>query len=107
MCIRDSYYFENGGQARLFLGSADWQRRNLDDRVETIVEVDDDAARARLTRLLALCLDDTRQSWTLAEDGTYTLLRPLDAEQSVGIHDRLMERAHARKAEESTPWDIG
>ena len=91
----------------MFIGSADWQRRNLDDRVETIVEVDDEKVRNRLVRLLGLCLDDTRQSWTLAEDGTYTLLYPKTEAEAVGIHNRLMERAHLRKIEEDAPWDIG
>ena len=101
------FYFENGGEPRVFIGSADWQRRNLDDRVETIVEVDDEKVRNRLVRLLGLCLDDTRQSWTLAEDGTYTLLYPKTEAEAVGIHNRLMERAHLRKIEEDAPWDIG
>mgnify|MGYP001799039759 CR=1 FL=1 len=30
------YYFHNDGRPELFTGSADWQRRNLDDRVEAI-----------------------------------------------------------------------
>ena len=100
------YYFENGGEPRLFLGSADWQRRNLDDRVETIVEVDDERARHRLIRILHLALDDERQSWTLGPDGTYTPLTPARPEREASFQERLMERARERTAEEHTPWDI-
>ncbi len=33
------FWFANGGEAELFLGSADWMPRNLDRRVEAVVPV--------------------------------------------------------------------
>ena len=100
------YYFENGGDPRLFIGSADWQRRNLDDRVETIVEVEDERAKHRLIRILHLALQDERQAWTLGPDGVYTPLKPSSPEHETGFQDRLMERVRQRNNEETAPWDI-
>ena len=101
------YQFGEGDDARLFHGSADWQRRNLDDRVESIVQIDDEIARARLMRTLQLALEDRRQSWVLQPDGTYCLLVPENAEENVGFQERLMQRAHYRSEQVARPWTAG
>jgi len=46
------YYFGNDGDPRYFVGSADWMTRNLDNRVETVVPVEDPALRAELQTVL-------------------------------------------------------
>ena len=101
------YQFGEGDDARLFHGSADWQRRNLDDRVESIVQIDDEVARARLMRTLQLALEDRRQSWALQPDGTYCLLVPETEEQNVGFQERLMQRAQHRSEQAARPWTAG
>jgi polyphosphate kinase len=98
------YQFGEGDEARVFHGSADWQRRNLDDRVEAIVEIEDEQARARLMRVLQFALEDRRQSWTLQPDGTYLLLTPQSAGEEVGFQERLMLRAARRSDEATRPW---
>ncbi len=99
------YLFGNGGEPRVFTGSADWQRRNLDDRVEVIVEVDDAVARSRMVNLLTLSLADERQSWTLGPDGVYTPTVPPSAD-TPSFQERLMRRARERNRAD-TGWDIG
>ncbi len=98
------YCFGQGERARLFIGSADWQRRNLDDRVETIVEVEDGMARGRLMRLLEMALADERQSWVMASDGSYQPLMPTTPAREASFQEVLMERARGRVAEPS--WDL-
>src|SRR5690606_39425672 len=44
------YHFHNDGAPVTYIGSADWQRRNLEERVEVLVPVEDEALRARLVR---------------------------------------------------------
>jgi polyphosphate kinase len=100
------YYFHNNGTPKLFFGSADWRRRNLDDRVEAIVPIRDATARARLLRLLQFILDDQRQTWDLHPDGRYTLRHPSTEEEAIGLHDLLMRRAQQRINDADRPWDI-
>ncbi|MDT7856938.1 polyphosphate kinase 1 [Rubrivirga sp. S365] len=98
------YYFHNdGGHPDVLIGSADWMRRNLDDRVEVVVPVEDETARGRLLRTLQFCLDDNRQAWDLAPDGRYTLRQPDAGEPVRAFHDTLMQRAR-RRVEEDAAW---
>ncbi len=100
------YYFHNHGDPRVFIGSADWMRRNLDDRVEAVVGVEEGALKARLIRLLRLCLDDRRLAWDLHADGHYVQRQPADDDEAEDLHHRLMRRARQRLQEAETPWDI-
>jgi polyphosphate kinase len=100
------YYFRNNDNPRLFIGSADWQRRNLDDRVEAIVEIDQPGLKARLIRTLLLALEDRRTAWELRPDGCYLLRHPAENESTRGFQEVLMERARARSARDESPWDI-
>ena len=65
------YSFINNGQPVYYIGSADWMSRNLIDRVEAIVPVEEPALQEQLQRILDCCLEDRRQSWTLQSDGLY------------------------------------
>lgn len=100
------YLFNNGGTPRVFIGSADWQRRNLDDRVEVVVEVEESTARLRLMRTLQFALADRRLAWDLQADGLYVQRRPQTAEEEVGFQEMLMRRALERITEADAPWDI-
>jgi polyphosphate kinase len=100
------FYFGNNGQPRLFIGSADWQRRNLDDRVEAIVEVDDPAAKDRLEQILELALNDTRSAWELGPSGQYQLRLPSGEPEAQGFQERLMEITRDEALKEESPWDI-
>ena len=46
------YHFVNGGKPEWYLGSADWMKRNLDRRVETILVVGDEAVKRQLDEIL-------------------------------------------------------
>ncbi len=66
------YYFGNGGQPEVFLGSADWMPRNFDRRVEVVFPVDDKACRQRLIdEILAVTLLDDAKARVLRPDGTW------------------------------------
>ncbi len=62
-------------KARVFISSADWMGRNLNRRVETLVECKNATVKAQIVgQIMAANLADVAQSWVLQADGTY--LRP-------------------------------
>ena len=72
------YYFHNNGQEEIYIGSADWMRRNLDRRVEVITPIKDPDIAKDLQEILGIMLADNRQAWELQSDGTYIQRRPGD-----------------------------
>ena len=52
------FFFENAGNPKVYLGSADWMPRNLDRRVELVFPVEDPDLRQRLFDTLSLMLRD-------------------------------------------------
>lgn len=67
------YYFSNGGQEEVYLGSADWMSRNLYERVEVIFPLKDALLRERVrSEILDSYLADNLKARVLQKDGTYT-----------------------------------
>jgi polyphosphate kinase len=58
-----------GGE--FWIGSADLMHRNLDRRVEALVQVTDPAARVELDRMISVAMDDRTAAFDLAGDGTW------------------------------------
>jgi len=52
------YLFANGGQERMFIGSADWMTRNLDHRIEVVVPIEDPAVFSQLKHAMELQFAD-------------------------------------------------
>src|SRR6202140_1717647 len=66
------YFFANGGQEEVFLGSADWMPRNLYERVEVLVPLADEFLRERVRHeILDSYLADNRKARILLKDATY------------------------------------
>ncbi|MFC3060217.1 RNA degradosome polyphosphate kinase [Paenirhodobacter populi] len=58
--------------ARVFLSSADWMGRNLNRRVETLVEAKNDTVKAQIvSQIMAANMADEAQSWVLQPDGKF------------------------------------
>jgi polyphosphate kinase len=70
------YEFRNAGEPEYYLGSADWMRRNLDRRVESIMPVTDPALKAELAAILDVYEQDDESRWDGRPDGTYVRRRP-------------------------------
>jgi polyphosphate kinase len=71
------YYFYNGGDEEVLLGSADLMPRNLDRRVETLYPIEDrNLLHAIRDRILKVHLKDNVQAWQLLPDGTYERRSP-------------------------------
>ncbi len=67
------YYFQNGGDEEIYLGSADWMPRNLHERVEVVFPVHDALQRERVKKeILAAYLADNVKSRLLRRGGDYS-----------------------------------
>jgi polyphosphate kinase len=114
------FYFGNGSQAfeqadnseqsgntststpDIFIGSADWKRRNLSDRIEAVVPIYDPDLQHRLIDLLRLALSDNRLAWQLDAHGNYVQQQPnsslsgdkdVEGGTEIAIHNVLMAKA--------------
>jgi polyphosphate kinase len=66
------YYFENGGDSEVYVGSADWMPRNLHERVEVLFPLRNPLLRDRvLHEILAAYLADNVKARFLQRDGRY------------------------------------
>jgi polyphosphate kinase len=90
------FYFQNGGSDEYYIGSADMMHRNLDRRVEAIVNVGSTQARDRLRKILDLCLEANASVWSLDPGGAWTALGPDEDGTAVDLQVELMRRAAAR-----------
>ncbi|MDU6434022.1 MAG: polyphosphate kinase 1 [Pantoea sp.] len=53
------YIFENGGDKKVFLSSADWMTRNIDHRIEVAVAILDPRVKQRILDIIAILFSDT------------------------------------------------
>jgi polyphosphate kinase len=65
------YWFENGGEPQSWIGSADLMHRNLDRRVEVLVQIPTAEHVQEVGELLDLGLDPGTSSWWLGPDGEW------------------------------------
>lgn len=90
------YYFHNGGDPKILLGSADLMPRNLDRRIETLFPIDDPRLKQDLTEILEISMADNINARLLCPDGTYTQLSPGSHETSRDSQLEFMLRAKSR-----------
>ena len=87
------FYFFNGGNEEVYIGSADWMQRNLTRRVEAIVQVEDPTILMELQEILGVMLADNRQAWDLQSGGHYSQRRPPANSPEVSSQQILMDMA--------------
>ena len=89
------YYFHNGGDEEVYIGSADWMRRNLTRRVEVVAPVCDAAIRRHLKDdILTAYLRDNVKARLLQPDGSYERVRPAPGAEPFDVQSRLIELAN-------------
>ena len=94
------FWFANGGDDEILMGSADLMPRNLDGRVEVVFPVLDDGLKRQVRDdILRPHLDDTAKARRLHPDGTWTRVEPVGDAPPVDSQRWMIER---RKANETT-----
>ncbi|MDF2140272.1 RNA degradosome polyphosphate kinase [Paenirhodobacter sp. CAU 1674] len=79
-------------KARVFFSSADWMGRNLNRRVETLVEAMNDTVKAQIvSQIMAANMADEAQSWILQPDGKFIRYLPEGKDDLFNCHRFFME----------------
>lgn len=86
------YFFHNNGQEDVLTGSADLMERNLDRRVEVLMEIPDpEIKREIIDHMLKIHLNDNVKSRKLNADGTWERVKIADSEEALNSQDWLIE----------------
>jgi polyphosphate kinase len=95
------YYFRNGGQEEVFVGSADLMPRNLDGRVEVLFPIEDARLRDVVKRdILYVHLSDTALARRLLPDSSYERVRPKAGDALLNSQRWMLEHRGEWNAEE-------
>jgi polyphosphate kinase len=86
------YFFGNGGNEEVYVGSADLRPRNLDRRVEVLAPIGQSSLIRRLRdEILTLYLADNVKARELLSDGRYVRIDRPDDEPPISIQQLLAE----------------
>ncbi|CUH64064.1 Polyphosphate kinase [Thalassovita gelatinovora] len=79
-------------QARVYISSADWMGRNLNRRVETLIEIKNPTVKAQIvSQIMAANMADVAQSWVMKPDGHFDRAEWNEGEFAFNCHRFFME----------------
>ena len=100
------FYFYNGGNEDIYMGSADWMPRNLDKRVEILFPVEDETIKKHIKHILDIQLRDNVKTRIKLPDSSYKQLTPED-EEPLNSQDyfcsKAIEETRSLKKEKNSP----
>jgi polyphosphate kinase len=92
------FYFENGGDPDVYIGSADMMHRNLDRRVESLVKIGQVDQIKELRDILDLGMSDSISVWKLGSSGSWQRRTTgEDGKPLIDMQDELMARTLTKK----------
>jgi polyphosphate kinase len=78
--------------AKVYISSADWMSRNLNRRVETLVDITNPTVKAQIVdQIMAANMADTAQSWVMGPNGEFDRAKTPAGERSFNCHRFFME----------------
>ncbi len=79
-------------KAKVYISSADWMGRNLNRRVETLVEIKNATVKAQIvSQVMAANMADVAQSWVMAADGSFSRATVEEGAFAFNCHRFFME----------------
>ncbi|WP_317055095.1 RNA degradosome polyphosphate kinase [Roseovarius rhodophyticola] len=79
-------------KARVFISSADWMSRNLNRRVETLIEITNKTVKAQIvSQIMAANMADVAQSWVMSPEGRFERAIIPEGEFAFNCHRFFME----------------
>jgi polyphosphate kinase len=91
VCFGNGHGLPSRG-ARVYMSSADWMERNLNRRIEAMVEITNATVHAQIIdQIMAANMADEAQSWVMQPDGTYLRHTPTSSEPLFSCHRFFME----------------
>lgn len=84
------YYFHNGGEPKVYVGSADAMVRSFDRRVESLFLLEQEMLRKQAMNILRYNLKDNANAYTMKEDGTY-VIKEQNGEPLFNVHKEFYE----------------
>ncbi len=105
-----TYRFVNGSDPAHYIGSADWMKRNLNRRVETVFPVLDPQVKRQLDEIFNVYEKSNLLTWDCQPDGRYVQRRPGEGEPARSAQRQFIElaktsRSHADALIETTATD--
>lgn len=97
------FWFANGGEEQLYLSSADWMPRNLNDRVELFFPIETEEHIQRIKGLLDLYLRDNVGAHMMQSNGTYRRVR--NKLEPMSVQSTLYEMAQLAAAGDKLPME--
>ena len=97
------FWFANGGEEQLYLSSADWMPRNLNDRVELFFPVETEEHIHRIKALVDLYLRDNVGAHMMQSNGTYRRVR--NKLEPVSAQSTLYEMAQLAVTADKLPME--
>jgi len=95
------FRFLNGGEAEVWMGSADIMHRNLDRRVEALVVLRDPEVRRQVQSVLELATDPRIAAWDLQPDGAWRRRKTDQHGKPLLDYQDQLVRRHAQGASRS------
>ena len=92
------FYFHNGGDAKVYAGSADIMVRSFDRRIEALFLIVNPQLKREAINILMMNMMDNQNSYVMREDGAYIRQQPAPGEPVVNVHRDFFRRDEAQLA---------